>query len=193
MKHNIYWPAALIVLLAGCNLDENKAEKQTKSDNAPAQAPASAPANTDDTSTANLTPLEDQYLPNPGQHCYIKRLYTKNDTVFIDADYIQFYVGKAADSVATKRRDGEMTVHADGDTTWSTLDDIYILNESKKLRTLPLAKDLQYSSIYVGNQQVYRKPSSLDDLKHAVGGDGIFILAFNKNGEVSQVKQQYLP
>jgi len=102
MQYKMYLSAALLILLAGCQGNESK-QGEKPSPPATTETNATTPAN--DTSSAGLIPLEDQYLPNPGQHCYIRRLYTKNDTLFIDADYIQFYVGKAADSVATKRRD----------------------------------------------------------------------------------------
>jgi hypothetical protein len=191
MQYKYYWHAALLILLAGCNLNQGKTPPKTTPAPPPAATPVTGTPDTD-TSTVGLIPLEDQYAYTQEQRCLIKQLYTRNDTALIDADYIQFYVGKAADSVATRRRDGEMEIDAEGDTTWRTLDDYYILNENKKIRTLALAKDVKFYRIFM-HHNVYRKLASMDDLKQVVGGYEIFILTFNENKEVSEIKQQYLP
>src|SRR5882724_2519531 len=109
MKHRIYWPAALLILLAGCNLDENNTHKKT--------APKT---HTTDSPVVKQVAIQPQDKPEAGQYCYIKAVYNKEDgAAYIDADYIQFLMGDAAIAAAQKKKD-------------SVMDDYYIVNDNDK-------------------------------------------------------------
>ena len=179
MRFKTYWPAALLVLVAGCNLDESKTDKK------PAKA-----ADNIDSPTVKLVDIKPQTAPVAGQYCYIKKVYVRNDAMYIDADYIQFLMDEDAVKAAKKAGEAKMDIDEKGDTSWNVLDDYYIVNDNPKIRTLKLAGNFEYVALTQGTTAV--KKSAVDFLKASIKGN-IFILTINSNGEVTKVEQQYVP
>src|SRR5882757_10067776 len=123
MHSRIYWPAALLILLAGCNLDDSKTTKK----------PAHASHKTD-SPTVKLVDIKPQTASAAGQYCYIKKVYARSDAMYIDADYIQFLMDDDAVKAAKKHGEAQMDIGQKGDTSWYVPDDYYILNDNPKIR-----------------------------------------------------------
>jgi hypothetical protein len=176
-----YWPAALLILLASCNLDEKNTHKHTTS--------GDGTSTSRDTPAVKLVPIGPQDKPEAGQYCYIKKVYNKDGVTYIDADFIQFLMGDDAFKAAKKRGDAVPEVH-DGDTTWLFESAYYVVNENAKIRSLPLAANFEFDAIEGFNAAVGK--SSAADYLASLIKNNIFILTINKEGIVTLVKEQYL-
>lgn len=130
--------------------------------------------------------------PGKGQYCYISKVFMTGDTSFIEADYIQFLMGEKAITAARKKNDALMEVNAKGDTTWSLLDDIYIINDNTMLITLPVAGNAEILLIQMDGKPYFRR-STLKELKSRADKNSVYILTINSDQVVTQIKQQYLP
>jgi len=154
-------------LLAGCHFTDQ--EKQV------------APKKT---STGKIIvqrePVTAQSHPYPGQYCFVKRVYTNGDSSYIEADYIQFLMGKEAIDAATKRGEAELV-----------LDDYYILNENTKLRVLAMSKDVVIQLVTTDSGKTFFENADQSSLSKKLK-DGIFVLQIN-NGLVTKIKEQFLP
>ena len=179
MRFTAYWPAALLILLASCNLDEKDTRKHK----------ASGDDTSRDTPTVKMLPIRGQDKPEAGQYCYIKKVYNKDGVTYIDADFIQFLMGDDASKAARKRGDAVPEVQ-NGDTTWHFESAYYVVNENPKIRALPLAANFEYDAL-VGVNAAPGKSSPADYLASRIK-DNIFILTINKEGIVTLVKEQYL-
>lgn len=130
-----------------------------------------------------------QEKPEEGQYCFIEKVYEKEGAAYIDADFIQFLMGKAAVAAARKRGDAEPVVR-NGDTTWSVPNDYYILNENRKIRKLMLKSGFRL--IWV-SQPEQEEISGVEYLKK-YAKDRVFVLTLDAaDSAVSVVKEQYLP
>jgi len=180
MKQFNYWPAALLILLAGCNLDENNTHKTT-----------SHKTHATDSPRVKTEAVVPQSAPEKGQYCNIVKVYDQDGATWIDADYVQFLMGDAAIAAARKKGDAERDINKKGDTVWSVPDDYYVLNENKKIRALKLADDIEF----IGVQDMTPAPPAKLTVKYlrSVIKDNLFILSFNSNGEVNRIKQQFIP
>ncbi|HSC39338.1 MAG TPA: hypothetical protein VLD19_15750 [Chitinophagaceae bacterium] len=174
MRLKTYWPAALLILLASCNLDEKDTHKK------PVQA---AVRKTGDTPTVKVISPQPQDKPEPGQYCLIKRVYDSAGATWIDADYIQFLMGDAAIAAAKKKGQEEMV-----------MDDYWVVNDNTKIRTLKLNSRFEYIAVYAGLED-HPAPvlTAMQHLQGVANTNGILILTFNKEQEVTRIKYQFLP
>ena len=127
-------------------------------------------------------------------YAYIKKAWQKEDSVFIEADYIQFLTGKAAVEAAKLHHEADTIYDDKGKITDIIVDnDYYILNENKKLRTLAVGKDVTIETVSMSNGPVSIVKTSLKDFISTHGKDSFpFILKF-KNNEVSKIIEVYVP
>ncbi|GGH57448.1 hypothetical protein HNQ91_000219 [Filimonas zeae] len=147
----------------------------------------------DSTTSAEKTPEVEQVAVTPqdkpaeGQYCFIEKVYEKEGVAYIDADYIQFLMGKAAVTAARKKGDAEPLVR-NGDTTWSVPNDYYILNENRKIRTLALQPGFRLVTV--------KQPGDVPGVEYLkkYAKDAVFILTLDAaDSTVTQIKEQYLP
>jgi len=167
MKYNLYRLAALLILLAGCNLDENNTHKK----------PAHKVVKTD-SPVVKHTSIQPQSQAEAGQYCYIKTVYNKEDgAAYIDADYIQFLMGDAAVAAAKKKKD-------------SVMDDYYIINDNTKIRSLKLNARFEFTVV---ENDASAGKTAMDYLQSAIKNNWVLVLYFNEKGEVVRIKEQFLP
>jgi hypothetical protein len=189
-----YLLLASMLVLTACNNTDSNATAPT-SDSAVAakvhtdssgSGPDAIPSEKHDPSA--LLPIE---ASGPEQYCYIKKIYTKGDASYVDADFIQFLYGDKAIAAARKNHDAEMSVK-DGDTTYSVPNDYYILNENSKIRTLALDNQVKCTAVVYEDSRVVLKEVTLDQLK-AKYKDNIYIITLGKDSLITQIKEQYVP
>jgi hypothetical protein len=134
----------------------------------------------------------DTTLSGKEQYANIIRIYERLDTVYIDVDYIQFLIGDAAIEAAKKANEADTFIKADGKIDYAVQNDYFIINESKKIRHLALAKDCKYELLYNPDRLHPIKDNSLESLK-TIYGDSPFILTLNDKGIVINIKEVFLP
>jgi hypothetical protein len=154
-------------LLAGCHFKEREKPVVPKKINT-------------EKITVHREPVTPQSQPYLGQYCFVKREYSSGDSNYIEADYIQFLMGKEAIDAATKRGEEEVV-----------LDDYYIVNENTKLRILPVSKDVVIQLVTTDSGKSFYENTDQSALSKRLK-DGIFVLQIN-NGLVTKIKQQFLP
>ena len=126
------------------------------------------------------------------QYADIIRIYQKADTTFLDADYIQYLTGEAAIEAAKKAHQADTFQTEDGKTHIDVPNDYFILNESKKIRQLALAKDCVLELIINPDRTHPITDNSLKSLR-TIYSDSPFILTLNDKGFVVKVKEVFLP
>ena len=126
------------------------------------------------------------------QYADIVRIFQKGDTTFLDADYIQFLTGDAAIEAAKKAHQADTFQTEDGKTHIDVPDDYYIVNESKKKRQFPLAKDCIFDLIINPDRTHPIVENSLKSLQK-IYKDSPFILTLNDKEIVVKVKEVFLP
>lgn len=126
------------------------------------------------------------------QYANIMRIYERLDTVFIDVDYIQFLTGDAAINAAKKANEADSFETADGRIEFAVPNDYFIINESKKIRQLPLAKDCTYELLNNPDRLHPIEDNSLKSIMK-IYGDSPFILTLNDKGVVINIKEVFLP
>lgn len=124
------------------------------------------------------------------EYANVVGIVTSNDTVFIDADYIQYLTGQQAISAAIKNRDAD-TTRENGKIHVSVPNDYYIVNESKKIRRLRLSKKIVFDLIVNPDRTHPITGNSLESFKK-IYKDSPFILTINNN-EVIKIKELFLP
>ena len=171
MFHRILPAIIFLFVFISCN----NADQQAASKEAPAVDKKTAVLEP----VISAAPVQGQDKPEPGQYCYIKKIFVLGDTVYVEADYIEFLMGE--DAVAAARKHGD---------TEGPLDDYYIVNDNTKLRTLSLAKNVAVTFVQWDDKPITYK----QDLETLLQNkwDALYILTI-ENGIVTRIKQQYLP
>jgi len=89
------------------------------------------------TTTVPITTITPSPTPSPGvtekRIGFVRKVYTKNAINYIDIDYVDFLTGQAA--IDKAKEDGNAQQDENGN---FYIDDYYISNDSKKLRTFAL-------------------------------------------------------
>src|SRR5688572_886595 len=124
------------------------------------------------------------------QHVFIKKLTEIKDSVFIDADYIQFLMGKEAIEAAKKAGEADTTIGANGQMEIGITGDYFILNENNKIRRLRLADSCKYRLIDYLDRE-YPLKNDLESLKKIY--DENFFLLTIENNIVTEIEEVYTP
>jgi hypothetical protein len=126
------------------------------------------------------------------QYVFLVAIYQRNDTLIIDADFVQYLWGQAAIDAAIKADEADTFKTADGKTYFAVPNDIFIVNESKKVRSLILDKNCVIDLIFNPDRQPPITDNSLSSLKNA-DKDNPFILTLNNENVVVGIKQVFVP
>jgi hypothetical protein len=170
---------AFISTILSCNSNSSNQTTLVKSDT------------TKSLDTANKMQL-DTHASIQEQYADIVRIYQKDDTTFLDADYIQYLTGDAAIEAAKKEHQADTFKTEDGKTHIDVPNDYFIINESKKVRQLPLAKDCVFELIINPDRTHQFVDNSLKSLQ-TIYKDSPFILTLNSKGVVVKVQEVFLP
>lgn len=127
-------------------------------------------------------------------HGYIRRFYLDKGRYYVTVNYIQFLSGEAA--VAAARRKGDAAVDVvNGDTVYSVFNDYYIVNDSPKLRTFPLAEQATFTFWRSGESGLERYPATSAKVQANVPKTltlSPFIIEIRR-GVVTSLAEQYVP
>ena len=126
------------------------------------------------------------------QYANITRILQKGDTTFLDADYIQYLTGDDAIEAAKKAHQADTFQTQDGKTHIDVPNDYFIVNESKKIRRLLLAKDCAFELILNPDRTHPITDNSVKSLQK-IYGDSPFILTLNDKDLIIKVKEVFTP
>ena len=126
------------------------------------------------------------------EYSFIVGVVQKDDTSFIDADYIQYFTGQAAIDAAIKAHQADTFKTADGKTHVDVPNDYFILNESKKIRRLALDKNCSFDLVINLDSRPPITDNTLASLKQ-VDKDAPFLLTLNSDGAVIKIKEIFVP
>jgi hypothetical protein len=134
----------------------------------------------------------DTIQKNKDEYANIVRIIQRGDTVFLEVDYIQYLTGDAAIDAAKKAHQADTFQDANGKTQIAVPNDFFIVNENKKLRQLPIAKDCVFDFILNPERTNAIEDNSLKSLKK-IHTDGPFILTLDNKGFIKKIKEVFLP
>ena len=126
------------------------------------------------------------------EYANIVRIIQKDDTILLDADYIQYLTGDSAIEAAKKAHQADTFQTADGKTHIDVPNDYFIVNESKKIRQLPIAKNCVFDLIINPDRTHVIEDNSLNSLKK-IYSDSPFILTLNNDGTIIKIKEVFIP
>jgi hypothetical protein len=138
-----------------------------------------------DTLSGNRTDRKEQYAN-------IVHIFYKDDTAFLDADYIQYLTGDEAIEAGKNAHEADTFKTEDGKTHIDIPNDYFIVNESKRTRQLPLAKDCVFELIINPHRAHPIEDNSLKSLQ-TIYNDSPFILTLNEKGVIIKIKELFLP
>jgi hypothetical protein len=171
---------AFILTLLSCNSNSSNQTSMVKYDTTTKNSDAG-----NKTQSGTQTNTQEQYAD-------IVRINQKDDTTFLDADYIQYLTGEAAIEAAKKAHQADTFKTEDGKTHIDVPNDYFIVNESKKIRQLPLAKDCVFDLVINPDRTHPITDNSLKSLQ-TIYNDSPFILTLNSKGIVIKVQEVFLP
>ncbi|RYU77787.1 hypothetical protein [Hymenobacter persicinus] len=172
--------AALLLTLAACRSEQESANGGRPEE----RIPAAVKAETSSTETVGATARS---------HAYLRRLYQQQGRYYAAVDYIQFLDGQAAVAAARRRGDALAEV-VKGDTVYSVFNDYYIINDSPRLRTLPLSASATVRLWRMGGElsQYLTTPAEL----RAKSPDFLRATPFiveTQDGVIISLTQQFIP
>lgn len=126
-------------------------------------------------------------------YSFIVGVVNRDDTTFIDADYIQYLTGNAAIEAAKKAHQADTFKTADGKTHVSVPNDYFILNENEKIKRLALDKYCSINLVINLDSNPPISDNSLESLKKRIEQGAPFILTLNNSGVVIKIKEVFIP
>lgn len=125
------------------------------------------------------------------EYAFVKNIEFVNDSILIDADFIQYLTGLAAINAAKKDGEADVFVNKNNDTTYAVPNDYYIVNKNDKIRRLLLSKSISFDLIINPDRAHPIKNNSLQSFG-LIYKDSPFILTIESN-EVTRIKELFLP
>ncbi|GAB3238213.1 hypothetical protein GCM10027346_30560 [Hymenobacter seoulensis] len=173
--------AFLLTLVTACRSAESETSVAESRDNVPAELAG-------EQSTT-------EKVGNTGRgHAYVRRFYEQKGRYYAEVDYVQFL--KGADAVAAAQRRGDaMEEVQNGDTVYSVPNDYYIVNDDKKVRTLPLRTGATFRFWQHGGTQLAQRPLSPEQVL-ATPPPSLTYAPFmveTKQGEIISLTEQFVP
>lgn len=172
--------AVFVLILISCGTNVSKDNTQNQKDPISNQANSSVKINTD-----TLANTQEQYAS-------INKIFQKSDTIYIEADYIQFLTGVEAIEAARKVNEVDTFINEDGKISFAVPNDYFILNESKIIRQLPVSKNCIFDLLHNPDRLHPVSENSLQSLQ-SIYKDSPFILTINGSGIIIKIKEVLLP
>jgi hypothetical protein len=141
-------------------------------------------------SQTDTSPLFPKKAKPNQTYAYITNITTAKGSTIIHANYISFLTGAEAIAEARKRGDAAVDIDSTGKKRYFVYNDYYIVDDSKSIRKLPLARNVKYD-LSASKTMGMEASNNLSSLRK-IYKDQIFLLTL-KNKEVSHIKQIFVP
>jgi len=128
------------------------------------------------------------------KHCFIKKVFKRDEKYFISADYIDFLMDEKAIERAKEHGEVEYDILENGDTIYFVYNDYYISNVNPKLRTFQLSEQIKIELLDFSknaNENGF-KNVSVNEIIEEIKSDPIIILTI-ENDVVIEMKEQFIP
>lgn len=125
------------------------------------------------------------------QYVFIKGIVQTSDSIFLDADYIQYLTGETAIEAAKEAGAADTTKTEGGQIQIGVPNDYFILNENAKSRRLPISEDCKYDFLISLDRPNRINDNSPESLRK-IYEDGPFLLAIS-NGIIFEITEVFTP
>lgn len=124
------------------------------------------------------------------QYAYVTNVFTKNDTTFIAADFVQMLTGKQAIKAAQQQGLADTTYNEDGTkiTAIYVANDYFIVNQQPIVRTFAVA----HNAIFTEKNQSNKRAVVSKKIFFKQFKNNLYLLTF-KAGIITNVHKVYLP
>lgn len=134
--------------------------------------------------------VKEKKIQTNNSYALILNIYNEKGKNYVDADYVQYYVGDNAIKEAKKRGDADSYV-VNGETVYSVPDDIYIVNENTKIRKLEVSNKVKIEMVGLNKSINENQTIPFDDLKNDFK-DRLFLLTI-ENEKIIEIKEIFTP
>lgn len=180
MKNKIFQFLATVVLFLSCS-NNNNITPVEKTDTLHQQT------------IADTIVIAEEQGSADSVYAYLKGIFKRNDSVFVRADYIQFLTGDAAVAAAKRNHEADTSYDEKGKISSIFVDnDYYIINENKKLRLLPLAKNVSIETVDMSTAVSIIK-TTLDDFINKHGNDSFPFILHIQNNMIVKITEVFVP
>jgi hypothetical protein len=115
------------------------------------------------------------------------KIYKENNKNYIDADYVQYFIGDKAIDMAKKNGDADSHI-VNGIKVYSIPGDFYIVNQNNKIRKLEVSDNVK---IDLTSSDDSKSENDLNNLKNNFK-DKLFVLSIN-NDKVIEIQEIFTP
>ncbi len=120
----------------------------------------------------------------------VNNIYSENNKDYIDADYVQYFIGDKAVAEAKKRKEADSFI-VNGQTVYSVPSDFYIVNENNKIRKLEVANDVKLDLVSSYDSKNDAHSITINHLRKDYKYK-LFLLTI-QNGKVIEIKEIFTP
>ncbi|HEY6503589.1 MAG TPA: hypothetical protein VIZ28_06390 [Chitinophagaceae bacterium] len=140
----------------------------------------------------NTQPTDKTDNSNETQYAFITDILQNGDSVYLNADYVQYLTGDSAIAAAISEGQAD-TVQIDGKMHVDVPNDYYILNNNPKLRKLRIDKKCEFDFLLALDRvDIKNVDNSLSSLKK-IYKDAPFILTLNKDETIVRIEEVFIP
>src|SRR5688572_28709064 len=125
------------------------------------------------------------------QYVFIKGITPKSEPAFLKVDYIQYLTGENAIEAAKKAGQADTSKSEDGLIQIGVLNDYFIVNDSFKIRRLPVSKDCKFELLTWLDRVNYSTNNSLEGLRK-IYEDSPFLVTIS-NDSIVEIKEVFTP
>ena len=134
--------------------------------------------------------VKEKKIQTNKSYALILNIYNEKGKNYVDADFVQYYVGDNAIKEAKKRGNADSHV-VNGETLYSVPNDIYIVNENTKIRKLEVSNKVKIEMVGLKESINENQTIPFDDLKNDFK-DRLFLLTI-ENEKIIEIKEIFTP
>jgi hypothetical protein len=156
-------------------------------------APPSVPVATEaDSVLSTYTYVNDTTVEGQTQQAYVTNIVERNDSIYLDVDYINFYFGDEAAKWAKKTGQMDTSYDDKGKMYISYNEDYIIINQNPAIRHFPVAKNAPIRMIHWYNTKAAEKrDNSFEEFRKRFEKTP-FLLTI-RDGQVVKIMETYTP
>jgi len=125
-------------------------------------------------------------LQSTRQIAFIKKAYQKDNTAFLDIDYVEWLTGEEGNKAAREDR-----MECPLDVSDCLPNGYYIRNSDPKIQTLPLSTDAGLFIIDWNQQNLHLRPITITDLINQIPDNPFWVETLNN--QIIKISEQYRP
>ncbi len=133
------------------------------------------------------TLTKDENQQTKEQYTLILKVYSENGKNYVDADYVQYYIGDKAIEEAKKNGDADVFI-ANGKKIYAVPNDYYIVNKNKTIRKIELSDNPFFNLLISDN---LKGSNTFENFKKNYH-ETLYILRL-KNNKIIEVKEVFIP